>query len=130
MVNQLESFSVLFLLIETPVVKRSSGLSIRGQINSLPHQHVRLQPHQVKLPSFTYQLQNKMKQGTPLDVNEYSRLCRELARPIEVHTLKAHPDHYTELVVKLLNKYPKITLKDGETEDTAVSWLIHILGGF
>ena len=62
-----------------------------------------------------------MKQGTPLDANEYSRLCRELARPIEVHTLKPHPDHYIELVVQLLNKYPKITLKDGEPEDTAVS---------
>ena len=52
---------------------------------------------------------------------EYSKLCRELARPIEVLTLRPHPSHFVELVGNLLNRFPNITIEDGETKDTAVS---------
>ena len=44
---------------------------------------------------------------------EYSKLCRELARPIEVLTLRPHPSHFVELVGNLLNRFPNITIEDG-----------------
>ena len=62
-----------------------------------------------------------MNDGTPLEQKEYSHVCREMARPIEEHTLRAHPDHYAEQVATLLKRYPKVTIKEGELKDTAVS---------
>ena len=86
-----------------------------------------------RLPTrFGMKIDEKMERKIPLESNEISAVCREVARSIEhqCKTVHPHAQSITFIVNKLLVKYPSLVIDNGLQEtfqdmDTFVSFIFH-----
>lgn len=93
--------------------------------------HVRIDSTLLLPPKFFgHPLHEKILKKEPLNSCEYSKVFRELARVIEEHTIRPHPDCMNILIQRTLDAYPGLVINDQVLSLSAVSIMLKLPSHF